>query len=62
MESSCKGEQKKIRDIAEIDSSHEKAISRSKRGQEGITSEAKFLCWKFPVVKPNFVIFFDEVL
>ena len=35
---------------------------RSKRGQEGIISEAKFLCWKFPVVKPNFVIFFDEVL
>ena len=45
-----------------IDPSHEAAINRSKRGQEGITSEAKFLCWKFPVVKPNFVIFFDEVL
>ena len=45
-----------------IDPSHEAAISRSKRGQEGITREAKFLCWKYPVVKSNFVIFFDEVL
>ena len=42
--------------------SHEAAINGSKRGQEGIKSKAKFLSWKFPIVKPNFVIFFDEVL
>ena len=44
--------------LSEVGPSHEAAINGSKRGQEGITSEAKFLCWKFPIDKPNFVIFF----
>ena len=41
-----------------IDPSHEAAINGSKRGSGGITSEAIFLCWKFAIVEPNFVIFF----
>ena len=40
-----------------IDPSHKAAINGSKRGQEGITNEAIFLYWKFPIVKPNFAIF-----
>ena len=48
--------------LTTIGPSYEAAINGLKRGQEGIASEAKFLCWKFPIVKPNFVIFFDEVL
>ena len=38
--------------VQQIGPSHEAAINGSKRGQGGITSEAKFLCWKFHIVKP----------
>ena len=46
----------------QMDPSHKAAINDSKRGKEGITNEAIFLCWKFPLVKPNFGIFFYEIL
>ena len=45
-----------------IDPSHEPPLTVRNEVKRGMTGEAKFLCWKFPVVKPNFVIFFDEVL
>ena len=47
-----------IRVLDSMDPSHKAAINGSKRGQEGITNEVIFSCWKFPIVKPNFVIFF----
>ena len=50
-----------VEKVKRIDPSQKAAINGSKRGQEGITNEAIFLCWKFPIVKPNFVIFFNEI-